>query len=167
MVEAGQTCQADCSLVAGIGIPRLVVTRRPAISVGVAKAERSAKEQTAVTTEPAVKTVMEVAATVTTEVTIAAETAGSKWSDAAKSTKMAAITEPAAAKMAAATTEPAAAKMAAATTEPAATATTAGERIGGRQASAGKRQRSQQECNLRHHLLFHREALLFNALAVS
>jgi hypothetical protein len=118
-----------------------------------------------VATQPAVKTVMEVATTVATEMTIATETAGSKWSD-----RIAAATHVPAAKstkMAAATTESTAAKMAAATTESAATATTAGERIGGRQASAGERQRSQQECNLRHHLLFHREALLFNAMAVS
>src|SRR5262245_28325852 len=157
MVEAGQTCQADCSLVAGIGAPRLVVAGRPAISVGVAKAERSAKEQTiVVATEPAVKTTMEVAAAIATEMTIATETAGSERSD-----RIAAAHVPAAksAKMAATTTEPAADGMAA-TAEPAATATAAGKRIGGRQADAGERQRAQQKCNLRHHLLFHREALL-------
>jgi hypothetical protein len=157
MVKAGQTCQADLSLVAGIGTPRLVITRRPAIAIGVAKAERSAKEHTiVVATEPAVKTVVEVASAIATEMTIATETAGSERSD-----RIAAAHVPAAksAKMAATTTESAAAKMAA--------ATTAGERIGGRQASAGKRQRSQQECYLRHHLRFHREDLLFNAMAMS
>jgi hypothetical protein len=171
MVEAGQTCQAEISLVAGIGIPWLIIPRRPAISVGVAKAERNAKEPTIpVATEPAVKTVLEVAAAIATEMPMATETAGSKRSDriaaahgpAAKSTEMAAAAETAAAKMAASTTKAAAAKMAAT-----ATPTTACERIGGRQASAGERQRSEQECNLRHHLLFHREALLFNAMAVS
>jgi hypothetical protein len=175
MVEAGQTCQADISLVAGIGIPRLIIPRRPAISVGVAKAERNAKEPTIpVATEPAVKTMLEVAAAIATEMPIATETAGSKRSDriaaahrpAAKSTEMAAAAETTAAKMAASTTKAAAAKMAASATA-ATTPTTACEGIGSRQASAGERQRSEQECNLRHHLLFHREALLFNAMAVS
>src|SRR5262245_1599309 len=106
---------------------------------------------------------MEVAAAIAAEMTIATETTGSERSD-----RIAAAHVPAAksAKMAATTTEPAAAKMAT-TTEPAATATTARKRRGGRQASAGQRQRTQQECNLRHHLPFHREALLFNAMAVS